>query len=244
MNWTRRFRSGRKGAEGEGDTIDLPYNDRREAGRVLADSLRSYRGRQDTIVLALPRGGVPVGFEVARGLQAPLDITVVRKLGVPEQPELAMGAVALGGVRVVNRHVLSAAGITEDVLERVTDRELQELARREHAYRGDRPPPVLEDRCVILVDDGIATGATMRAAVAAVRHLGASEIVVAAPVASTDAILSIRPEADNVVCPAVVDMFLGISAFYRGFPQLDDAEVRAFLERAHALEEGHGDEGT
>ena len=168
------------------------FRDRADAGRQLLSKLGAYRGRPDVLVLGLPRGGIPVGYEVARGLGAPLDVFVVRKLGVPGQEELAMGAIATGGVRVVNRDVVDALHIPPDVLDRAAAEELRELERREQSYRGERPQPRVEGRTVILVDDGLATGSTMRAAVAALRQQGPARIVVAVPVAAPSTCAELR----------------------------------------------------
>jgi putative phosphoribosyl transferase len=210
--------------------LQMQFKDRAEAGRVLAEALQSYRGRKDVIILALPRGGVPVGFEVARALGAPLDVFLVRKLGVPGYSELAMGAIASGGVRVLNEDVVSALGPkAQEAIELVADAERAELHAREKRYRGDLPPPDLRGRCVILVDDGLATGATMRAAVRAVRLQGPSEVVVAVPVAAGPSCLEMKAEADAVICAMTPDPFYGVGQFYRHFSQTSDEEVRRLL---------------
>jgi putative phosphoribosyl transferase len=211
----------------------MQFEDRVEAGRVLAEALQAYRGRRDVIVLALPRGGVPVGYEVAHSLGVPLDVFVVRKLGVPGYSELAMGAIASGGVRVLNEDVIAAIGPkAEEAIELVAIAELAELHAREKRYRGDRPPPDLHGRCVILVDDGLATGATMRAAVRAVRQREPSEVVVAVPVAAESSCLEMREEADAVFCAMTPDHFYGVGQFYRHFSQTSDEEVSELLRRA------------
>ena len=211
----------------------MQFEDRAEAGRVLAAALQAYRGRRDVIVLALPRGGVPVGFEVARSLGAPLDVFVVRKLGVPGYAELAMGAIASGGIRVLNEDVVAALGPkAQEAIELVANAELAELHSREKRYRGERPPPDLRGRCVIIVDDGLATGATMRAAVRAIRQRKPSAIVVAVPVAAESSCLEMREEADVVICAMTPDPFYGVGQFYRRFPQTSDDEVRELLQRA------------
>ncbi len=211
----------------------MQFEDRAEAGRVLAAALQAYRGRRDVIVLALPRGGVPVGYEVARSLGAPLDVFVVRKLGVPGYAELAMGAIASGGIRVLNEDVVAALGPkAQEAIELVANAELAELHSREKRYRGERPPPDLRGRCVIIVDDGLATGATMRAAVRAIRQRKPSEIVVAVPVAAESSCLEMREEADVVICAMTPDPFYGVGQFYRRFPQTSDDEVRELLQRA------------
>jgi predicted phosphoribosyltransferase len=208
------------------------FRDRAEAGRVLAEQLAAYADRPDVIVLALPRGGVPVGYEVAQALHAPLDVFLVRKLGVPGHEELAMGAVATGGVRVLNEQVLRALHIPEQVIDAVARWELEELARRERLYRGDRPPPDVHGRTVILVDDGLATGSTMLAAVRALRQQQPARIVVAVPIASSDTCELLRDEVDDVICAATPDPFYAVGLWYENFEQLTDEEVRELLARA------------
>jgi putative phosphoribosyl transferase len=208
------------------------FSDRQAAGRALAEALKGYAGREDLVVLALPRGGVPVGFEVARALGAPLDLMLVRKLGTPGQEELAMGAIASGGVRVLNRELTERLGIGPEAVEAVAERERVELERRARAYRGDRPPPELKGRRVILVDDGLATGATMRAAVSALRGLAPQRVVVAVPLAPADTLPALRREADEVVCLETPEPFLAIGRWYGAFPQTSDEEVRELLSRA------------
>jgi putative phosphoribosyl transferase len=210
------------------------FVDRAEAGRVLAEALVEYRGREDLLILALPRGGVPVAFEVAKALDAPLDVMIVRKLGYPGQPELAMGAIASGGALALNPAI--AELVPEAVQSEVVAREREEIARREAIYRGDRPAPNVEDRCVILIDDGLATGATMRAAVIAMRTYGPKEIVVAVPVAPPSTIHALRREADRVVCPTTPPYFAAIGLWYEDFHQVSDDEVLELLERARARE--------
>ena len=212
-------------------SLDVPIPDRVAAGRALAELLAGQGGPQ-TLVLALPRGGVPVAFEVAQALDCPLDLMLVRKLGVPGHSELAMGAIASGGVRVLNEDILRSLGIGEAETEAVERREAEELARRERVYRGARPAPELRDRQVILVDDGIATGATMRAAVQAVRKLGAARITVAVPVGAQETLTVLRHEADEVVCPLVPEPLSAIGRWYRDFSQTSDAEVIDLLRRA------------
>lgn len=214
------------------------YHDRTEAGRRLAQELRrALPSRDDALVLALPRGGVPVGYEVARALELPLDVMMVRKLGLPSQPELAMGAIASGGIRLLNDPVLRMAHVSEEALEAVERGERRELERRETAYRDDRPFPGLAGRTVIVVDDGVATGSTIRAAIQAVRTRGPRSVVVAVPVASPDAVKKLRAEADQVVCPLVPKGFSAIGFWYREFPQLTDDEVRQMLHRAWRTED-------
>jgi predicted phosphoribosyltransferase len=210
------------------------FRDRREAGRLLAAKLTAYAHRPDVIVLALPRGGVPVGYEVARALGAPLDVFVVRKIGVPGYEELAMGAVATGGVRVLNDQVVSRLGIPEHVIDAVAAREQQELARRERLYRGGRPPLDVRNRTVILVDDGLATGATMHAAIAALRQLHPARIVVAVPTASPETCEEMRAEADDVICAVTPEPFQAVGRWYQDFSQTTDEEVQDLLKRKDA----------
>jgi len=212
----------------------LPLRNRTEAGRALGAALRAYRGRDDVLVLALPRGGVPVACEVAEALGAQVDLIIVRKLGTPGQEELAMGAIASGGVRVLNRDVIEPLRIPERAIEEVESRERAEIERREHAYRGPRPRPAVAGQCVILVDDGVATGATMRAAIAALRQAKPSRIVVAVPVAPPDTVEVLRSEADEVVCLATPEPFMAIGCWYVTFPQLSDEEVRSRLAQSWA----------
>jgi predicted phosphoribosyltransferase len=207
-----------------------PYLDRTDAGSQLARHLAAaYAGRGDVVVLGLPRGGVPVAAEVARALGAPLDVFCVRKLGVPGQPELAMGAIATGGVVVVNQDVVAEIFVPPDVMAEVTAAERAELERRERAYRGDRPPPSLAARTVVLVDDGLATGASMRAAVRAVRAAGPTRVVVAVPVAAAETCRSLEAEADEVVCPLAPKGFRSVGGWYEDFSTTSDDEVRRCL---------------
>jgi len=207
------------------------FRDRRDAGRFLARRLKRYAGRSDVLVLALPRGGVPVAYEVAKELRAPLDLFLVRKLGMPGHEEYAMGAIASGGVRVLNDRIVNQ-GIPADVIDRVTRQELQELERRERAYRGNRLPPEIRGRTVILVDDGLATGSTMRAAAAALRRLGPKKIVVAVPVAAPETCDEFRSEVDEIVCGETPTPFQAVGLWYDDFSQTTDEEVRDLLERA------------
>lgn len=218
----------------------LPFRDRVEAGRALAAAVGSQQ-RKDVLVLALPRGGVPVAAEVAAALGAELDLMIVRKLGVPGHSELAMGAIASGGVRVLNSHVIASLRIQDTAIEAVARREQTELERREGAYRGERPRPVIEGRCVILVDDGVATGATMRAAIAALRRQSPARIVVAVPVAPPATVDRLRSEADEVVCLETPESFWAIGQFYVEFPQLSDDTVREQLARSWATTPGEAD---
>ena len=203
---------------------------RREAGTVLAKALAKYVGRSDVVVLALPRGGVPVGYEVARALGAPLDVFVVRKLGVPGHRELAMGAIASGGARVLNREVIAWYGVKPSAIEATAAEELAELERRERLYRKDREPAPISQHTIILVDDGLATGATMKAAVAALRARRPARIVVAVPVGSPASCAQLRAVADEVVCPREPEDFAAVGQFYADFEQTSDAEVRELLE--------------
>src|SRR3989440_8908914 len=207
------------------------FRDRRDAGRLLAEKLAAYASRPDVLVLALPRGGVPVAYEVAHRLGAPLDVFVVRKLGVPGHEELAMGAVATGGVRVLNDQLVEQLGIPDQMIDAVAARERQELARRERLYRGGRPPPDVRGRRVILVDDGLAIGATMRAAVMALRQLQPARIVVAVPTASPETCEELKAEADDVVCAITPEPFLAVGHWYEDFSQTTDEEVRDLLTR-------------
>jgi putative phosphoribosyl transferase len=210
------------------------FRDRTEAGRQLAARLAQYAGRPDVLVLALPRGGVPVGYEVARALHVPMDVFIVRKLGVPGHEELAMGAVASGGVRVLNNQVVQGLGIPDYVIDAVADWEQQELGRRERLYRGQRPPPDVRGKTVILVDDGLATGSTMLAAVRALRQLGPARTVVSVPVASRDTCELLKSEVDEVVCAVTPEPFYAVGLWYRNFSQTTDEEVRELLEQSAA----------
>jgi erythromycin esterase-like protein/predicted phosphoribosyltransferase len=205
------------------------FRDRREAGRLLAEKLAPYSNRPDVLVLALPRGGVPVAYEVARALGAPLDVFIVRKLGVPGYEELAMGAVATGGVRVLNDQIVDRLGIPDYLIDAVAAREQQELSRRERLYRGGRPPPDVRGRAVILVDDGLATGATMHAAIQALRQQQPSRIVVAVPTASPETCAQMRAEVDDVICAITPEPFHGVGLWYQDFTQTTDEEVREVL---------------
>jgi putative phosphoribosyl transferase len=207
----------------------VPFANRRIAGAALADDLQRFAGRNDVVVLALPRGGVPVGYEVARKLRAPLDVFVVRKLGFPGHPELAMGAIASGGVRVLNEELFGWSRPSPSAIEAVTNAERKELERRERAYRADRPPAVVEGRVVILVDDGLATGSSMRAAVLAVRRLHPARVIVAVPVGARETCQALRQIADEVVCAATPDPFSAVGLWYVDFSQTTDEEVRQLL---------------
>jgi predicted phosphoribosyltransferase len=206
-----------------------PYPGRREAGKILATHLRERFGSIDPLVLALPRGGVPVGFEVARAFEAPLDVFVVRKLGVPWRPELAMGAIATGGYELLNHERIAHYGVTPLQVAGVADREMGELRRREAKYRAGRPALDPRGRVTFLVDDGLATGCTMRAAIGALREFGPREIIVAAPVGSEEACTEILREADELICPFVPDPFDAVGVWYRDFSPTIDDEVVAWL---------------
>jgi putative phosphoribosyl transferase len=207
------------------------FADRYDAGRHLAEALGAYGGRSDLLVVALPRGGVPVGYEVARALGAPLDVMQVRKLGVPGHEELAMGAIASGGVRIVSENVVEALGIPDRVIATVAAAEEQELERRERVYREGRLFPDVRGRTVILVDDGLATGSTMRAAAAALRSLGAKRLVAAVPVAPKESCDAMREVVDEVVCATTPERFLAVGEWYEDFSQTSDEEVSELLRR-------------
>jgi len=215
----------------------MGYLDRPEAGRALAAELSHLAGRNDVVVLGLPRGGVPVAYEVAQVLEAPLDVLVARKLGAPGHPELAMGAIGAGGVQVLNQSVVDALVITPEAIEEVAAREGAELARREVSYRSGHPPLDVAGRVMVVVDDGLATGATMRAAVTALRALQPARIVVAVPVGARETCAELAGEADDVVCPLTPRAFRAVSEWYDDFAQTTDDEIRALLARA---EDNHG----
>jgi predicted phosphoribosyltransferase len=212
-----------------GDLVQ--FTDRKHAGQALASKLGHYADKPDVIVLGLPRGGVPVAYEVAQALHAPLDVFIVRKLGVPGHEEYAMGAIASGGIRVMNPDMVGL-GIPSSAIESVTAREQRELERREQLYRGDRSPLDLKDRIVILVDDGLATGSTMRAAATAVKQQGPKRIVVAVPVAAIDTCNDFRREVDEVVCAVTPEPFRAVGLWYENFMQTNDDEVHALLAAA------------
>lgn len=211
------------------------FADRVEAGRALALKLEQYQRRKDAVILALPRGGVPVAYEVARVLELPLDLLVVRKLGVPSHPELAMGAIASGGAVYFNQDVIEMAGVTEAQMQAVLARERAELDRRERAYRGGRPPLDLRGAIAIVIDDGMATGASLRAGLSAVRTLKPAKLVVAVPVAPADAAERMSDLADEFVSVLSPFDFRAVGQFYRTFGQTSDDEVRSLLERAHSV---------
>lgn len=216
----------------EDEDMKRLFRDRSDAGRILAGMLGEYARRPDVVVLALPRGGVSVGFEIARALSAPLDIVVVRKLGVPGQEELAMGAVASGQIRVLNEDVVRALSLSNQIIEAVTERERRELIRRERIYRGERQPIEVQGRTVILVDDGLATGSTMRAAVMALRQREPARIVIAVPTAAPDTCSELRAEVEGIVCAMMPEPFSSVGMWYEDFSQTSDEEVRDLLERA------------
>jgi putative phosphoribosyl transferase len=213
----------------------MNFKNRTEAGRKLAEKLTRYAGKENLLILALPRGGVPVAFEVAKTLRAPLDVFVVRKLGVPGQEELAMGAIASGGVRVLNEEIIRHLGIFEDVIARISTNEQRELERREFAYRGGRAAPEIAGKKVILVDDGLATGATMRAAVNAIKAQGPEKLIVAVPTGAPDTCDMIRKMVDEIVCLITPTPFGGVGAWYQDFSQTSDREVQQLLKEAEEL---------
>jgi putative phosphoribosyl transferase len=208
------------------------FRDRTEAGKYLATKLLSYKDRPDVLVLALPRGGVPVAFEVAQALRVPLDIFLVRKLGVPGHEELAMGAISTGGVRVLNEDTVDYLRIPEHIIDSIAAEELKELQRRELAYRGDRPEPDVKGKTVILIDDGLATGSTIRAAAQALRQQQPARIVVAVPVSAPETCDEYRIGVDEIICAVTPEPFLGVGMWYLDFSQTTDDEVRDLLERA------------
>lgn len=208
------------------------FENRVDAGRMLAQELVEYKQDSDVIVLGLPRGGVPVAYEVAEALEAPLDIFLVRKLGLPGREELAMGAIASGGVRVLNESVVGAMDIPDEVVEAVTEEEQEEMERRERRYRGERPAADLEGRTVILVDDGLATGATMRAAVRGLRAQNPKEIIVAVPTASPETCEQFEDEVQDVICSVTPHPFRGVGFWYEDFSQTTDEEVQDYLREA------------
>ena len=212
--------------------MSLPFRDRAEAGQLLATKLAAYAHQPGVLVLTLPRGGVPVAFEVARALAAPLDVFLVRKLGVPGHEELAMGALARGGVRVLNEEVVQSLRITDETIEASTAAELQELARRERLYREGRPAPELRGRTIILIDDGLATGSTMRAAALALRQQQPARLIVAVPVAAPETCEEFRAEVDETICAFTPEPFYAVGYWYEDFRQTTDEEVRTLLRQA------------
>lgn len=218
--------------------MELPFRDRTEAGRVLGQALGAYAGRPNGIVLAIPRGGVPVGFEAARRLRLPLDVLLVRKLGLPGHEELAIGAVASGGVSVLNRDVVTAHWIGDETIEAIAVKERRELERRERLYRYDRPLLEVKGCCVIVVDDGAATAAILRAGVLGLRQRGPARVVAAVPVASREAVARLREAADEVICLASPEPFIAVGRWYRDFSRTTDGEVRNLLVRTWAENPG------
>lgn len=216
--------------------MKLPFQNRIEAGQYLAQALKFYSNRNDVVVLALPRGGVPVASEVAIGLHATLDLLLVRKLGAPWQEELAMGAIASGGIRILNESIVSSLSVSDQAIEDIAAKEQRELERREQVYRGARTRVKVTGKQVILVDDGIATGATMRAAIAALRQQNPAKIIVAVPVAPAETVSELNTEADEVICLAMPDPFTAIGKFYTDFSQVSDSEVKQLLSEAWANE--------
>lgn len=212
--------------------METLYRDRIEAGRVLATKLTAYANRPDVLVLALPRGGIPVAYEVAKALHVPLDIFLVRKLGVPGHEELAMGAIALGGIRVINKGVVETLHIPDDVIEAVTQKEQQVLEQRERLYRDDRALPDVRNRTILLIDDGLATGTTMRAAAHALRQRQPARLVVAVPVGAPQTCEELRPEVDEIICTETPACFYGVGRWYEDFSQISDEEVYNLLARA------------
>jgi putative phosphoribosyl transferase len=208
------------------------FKDRNHAGKLLAQQLSAYAGRPDVLVLALPRGGVPVGYAISQALGVELDVMLVRKLGMPGQEEYAMGAVGAGGVRVIQSGLVEAGLVTPEQIEAASARELAEIVRRDRLYRAGRPPPVLAGRCVILVDDGIATGATLRAAIEVVRQSKVARLVVAAPVGPPESVAELAPLVDEMVCLATPFGFHAVSQWYRHFDQTGDEEVQDLLALA------------
>ena len=213
----------------------MRFKDRTEAGKLLAEKLLEYRDQPNVLVLALPRGGIPVAIEVAHALHAPLDLFLVRKLGAPGQEELAIGAIAMGGVRVLNQRIINYLGIRPSELEAVTSAQMEELERRQQAYRGNRPLPEIRDHTVILIDDGLATGASMRAAVVALRQYEPARIVIGVPAASPQTCDEFRDEVDHVVCAMTPEPFHGVGLWYDDFSQLTDDDVRTMLANAHTV---------
>ena len=214
------------------------FKNRADAGRFLAQHLENYKNRPDMLVLGLPRGGVPVAYEVARELNAPLDVFIVRKLGVPGHEELAMGAIATGGVRILHEAVVRELCINEQTIALISKREERELERRERLYRGDRPAPVIEGRTVIIVDDGLATGSSMKAAVQALRQQKPARLIVAVPTAPAETCSQLRQIADEVVCSSTPEPFFAVGGSYMDFSQTTDEEVRHLIQRAAGSGQG------
>ncbi len=209
------------------------FKDRRDAGRILAQDLSAYAGRSDVVIFALPRGGVPVAYEVSLALNAPLDIFIVRKLGLPGHEELAIGAIASGGIRVLNEDIILALNLPDEMINLVAEQEMRELERREKSYRGDRLPLSAHDKTAMLIDDGLATGASMRAAVAGVRTQSPARIVIAVPTAAPETCNALKFRVDEIVCAMTPAPFLGVGQWYEDFSQVTDEEVRTLLEKAN-----------
>ena len=214
------------------------FRNRAEAGQVLARRLQQYKNQPDTLVLGLPRGGVPVAYEVARELNAPLDVFIVRKLGVPGHEELGMGAIATGGVRILHEGIIREFGISQELIDSVSEREQAELDRRNRLYRGDRPAPAIKDRTVVIVDDGLATGSTMKAAIQAVRQQAPRRLIAAVPTAPAETCEQVKETADEVVCAITPDPFLAVGGSYADFSQTTDEEVRELIASAANLSSG------
>ena len=213
----------------------MKFKDRTEAGQILARKLTAYANCADVVVLALPRGGVPVAFEIATALNLPLDVFLVRKLGVPGQSELAMGAIASTGVRVLNQDIVRSLRLSDAVIDKVAAQEQQELERRERLYRDDRPLPLLHERTVIIVDDGLATGATMRAAIEAIRQQQPARIVVAVPISSPETCRDLAAQVEEIICVETPQPFCSVGLWYEDFPQTTDEEVRNLLKQAQTI---------
>jgi putative phosphoribosyl transferase len=213
----------------------MRFSNRTEAGKLLAQKLKAYANLSDVIVLALPRGGVPVGFEIAKELNIPFDVCVVRKLGIPHHKELAMGAIASNGVRVLNYDILSEWNIPDKIIDKVSAKELRELRRREHSYRDNRSVINVKNRTVILVDDGIATGSTMRAVIALMRQQKPKQIIVAVPVAPKSVCKELQTEVDKLVCLTMPEPFYAVGLWYENFPQTSDEQVHQLLEKSTAM---------
>ena len=214
------------------------FRDRTEAGQVLARCLQQYKNQPDVLILGLPRGGVPVAYEVARELNAPLDVFIVRKLGVPGHEELGMGAIATGGVRTLQDGIVRELGISPQTIEAVSAREQAELERRERLYRGDRPAPTIKGRTVVIVDDGLATGSTMKAAIQAVRQQDPRQVIVAVPTAPSETCEQLKESADHVVCALTPEPFFAVGGSYADFTQITDGEVRDLIASAANISSG------